>query len=154
MRNLICVLLVVLVPLTLASDTQHRFKVYVDVNGNDDQAVDTIEAHLKRELRLLGDVDIVGMNDDWEFILEVFVMVHEQIDGTKSGNYVIGTYNAARLDEHFFKKPTDYVLYPTIFGILGAAYYSTENLHKFCINHVNSFDKQQLKVPRDKYKFR
>ena len=152
MKRFLAVFLIFLIPLTLASDTQHRFKVYVDVNGNDDQAVDTIEAHLKRELRLLGDVDIVDMNGDWEFILEIFVMAHERIDGIKSGNYVIGTYNAARLNEHFFKKPTDYVLYPTIFGVLGAAYYSTENLHKFCINYVNSFDKQQLKVPRGTFR--
>ena len=34
-------MLVTLLPLTLASDTQHRFKVYVRVFGDDGQAVRT-----------------------------------------------------------------------------------------------------------------
>ena len=45
--------LVMLLPLTLASETQHRLKVYVKVAGAGDNkhAVNTVESHLKRELR-------------------------------------------------------------------------------------------------------
>lgn len=55
--------LMILLPLTLASEAQHRFKVYVKVgdDGHNKHAVNTIESHLKRELRLLGDVNIVGV---------------------------------------------------------------------------------------------
>ena len=36
MRNYICIFLVVCLPLTLASETQHQFKVYVHVGGDNE----------------------------------------------------------------------------------------------------------------------
>ncbi len=53
MRNLISVILMVFLPLTLASDTQHRFKVYVSVDGDDETTTGLLTSHLKRELRAL-----------------------------------------------------------------------------------------------------
>lgn len=86
-------------PLTLASETQHRFKVYVRVDRDDRQAVNTIESHLKGELRLLRDVDIVGERDNWEYIIENFVLTLEFEDGRKTGYFAIATHYAIRLVE-------------------------------------------------------
>ena len=86
MKKLVLIFCLVMLPLTLASDTQHRFKVYVDVGGDDQEAVNTIEIHLKRELRLLGDVDIVGKaDDDWRYIIEVFIRHYSDLK-THCGN--------------------------------------------------------------------
>ena len=150
MRNLLCLILVVFLPLTLASQTQHRFKVYVDVSGDgdDEQAVRTVESHLKRELRLLGDVDIVGESDDWRFRIDIFMITLNYLDGAKTGYSAIGTHYSIRLHEWHYMNPTSYkTIRATQNGVLGAAYYDTQNLPKFCINHVNRFDKQRL-APR------
>ena len=75
MKRVIAILLISCsLQLTFASDTQHRFRVFVSVGGDDEQSVNTIETYLKRELRLLGDVDIVGRDDDCEYIIQVFCM--------------------------------------------------------------------------------
>lgn len=151
MKNLICVLLVVLVPLTLASDTQHRFKVYVKVEEADDsrQAVNTIESHLKRELRLLGDVDVVGEDDNWEYIIHIFVMSGNWKDGTKTGSYAISTYWALRLPRFVYKDPADYKTWRGIWDrILGVAVWPEDNLSEFCINYIGSFDKFGLEPMR------
>ena len=42
MKRFFTVFLIFLIPLTLASDTQHRFKVYVEVNGDDERAVNIV----------------------------------------------------------------------------------------------------------------
>ena len=62
-------MLVVFLPLTLASQTQIRFKVYVGVDGDDAHINNVLENHLKREFRLLGDVDIVEFDENRDFIL-------------------------------------------------------------------------------------
>ena len=54
MKNLICMILIVFLPLTLTSQTQHRFQVYVSVEGNDKTITNILTSHLKRELRALG----------------------------------------------------------------------------------------------------
>lgn len=132
-------------PLTLASETQHRFKVYVRVDGDDRQAVNTVESHLKRELRLLGDVDIVGEGDNWEYIIENFVLTLEFEDGRKTGYFAIATHYAIRLKEFYYLSSTTYkTMSATWGGNLGAAYYSSKTLPRFCVNHVNYFDKNVL----------
>ena len=50
--------------------------------GEDKQA-STIESHLNRELRLLGDVDVVGEDEDWELILDVISMAIKYKDGAR-----------------------------------------------------------------------
>ena len=138
-------MLVTLLPLTLASDTQHRFRVYVRIFGDDEQAVRTIESHLKRELRLLGDVDVVGADDDWRYIIDITVMSTEYRDGRKSGDVALGTYHAIRLNESYYRSSADYKSMKAIWASqLGIAYYSIDNLPNFCINYVNDFDKEIL----------
>ena len=154
MRNLICVVLVVFLPLTLASETQHRFKVHVNVGGDGDneQAVNTVESHLKRELRLLGDVDVVGREDDWGYIIQVYVLTMKTTDGRLSGGFALGTHEAYRLHESYYKSPEHYkILQATGGGIIGAGYMPRyEDLPMFCINYVSAFDKSKLSLMRSK----
>lgn len=143
--------LVILLPLTLASETQDRFLVYVKVGGDEHNkhAVNTVDSHLKRELRLLGDVDIVGESDNWEYIIEVVMLTLKLKDGRETGNFAIATRHAIRLNDFYYKYPKQYKTMPATFGgILGAAYYSRESLPHFCVNHVNSFDKNILEHDR------
>ena len=151
MKKYMTLFCVLMIPLTLASDTQHRFKVHVLVGSDksDKQAVNTIESHLKRELRLLGDVDITRADDDWEFIVYIFVMSMEFKDGRKTGHMTISTYEAYRLGVFHYDDPTSYkMMKATWGGTLGAAYYPREDLPKFCINYVNGFDKHKLEPLR------
>lgn len=155
MKRFFTVFLIFLIPLTLASDTQRRFKVYVTVEGEENtrQAVNTIENHLKRELRLLGDVDVVGKDDNWEYIIEILVSSIEWKDRTQTGWYAISTYNATRLPRFTYTDPANYTaLQATWGGILGTAYYSDDTLSKFCINHVGGFDKTILEPLRSLYR--
>lgn len=138
--------------LTLASDTQHRFRVFVDVIGDDKQAVNTIEIHLKRELRLLGDVDIVGVDGDWVFIIEVACMALKWKNGTKAGGFAIASRPAVRLSKSAYLDPADYKFQATIFGTLTAAYDQRESLPQYCIETVGRFDKDYLQTLRSRYK--
>ena len=147
MKKLTLIISLFIISLTLASDTQYRFKVYVSVSGDDEQAVQTIDSYIKRELRLLGDVDIVGEKDDWEYIIGIFVSQLENKDGRKSGKYTIANYSGIRLGNWHYALPNGFkdvpsVAYSTL--RLGAAYYSKDSLHEYCIRIVGGFDKDKL----------
>ena len=151
MRKLILLCCIFLIPLTLASDTQHRFKVYVDVGGDDEQAVNTIESHLKRELRLLGDVDVVGKDNNWRYVLQVFVMALGTEDVVGQETYAIATYEGFRLAKIAYQEPFVYENLPSIvypMSVLGVAKFPKRKLPQFCIEHVGSFDKRMLQSRR------
>lgn len=152
MKRVIAILLISCgLQLTLASDTQYRFRVFVNVGGDDEQAVNTIETYLKRELRLLGDVDIVAVDGDWEYIIQVYCMALERrIDGTKTGEFAIAAYTAMRLGKWVYSAPANYEAYRSILpGQLLAGYYPTrENLPQYCIEVVGLFDKEHLQSVR------
>ena len=155
MKKLVLIFCLVMLPLTLASDTQHRFKVYVEVNGDNEQAVKTIESHVKREFRLLGDVDVVGKNGDWEDILSVFLSETEFINGTKTGMFMISYYTAAKFPKDFIDTTDNrwaiafYTLSKPVIDVsLGLANYPRERLSEWCINIVNEYDKAILQSRR------
>ena len=160
MKQFFAVFLIFLIPLTLASDTQYRFKVYVEVNGDDEQAVNTIESHLKREFRLLGDVDVVGKDGDWKYILSVSPRNMEFIDKTKTEHFIIAYYAATKFPKDFIDTTDDrwaiafYSLSkPVMDVVLGSANYSRERLPEWCINLVNKFDKGKLEpIRQDTFK--
>ena len=64
----------------------------------------TIESHLKRELRALGNVVIVDKEDDWEFILMINVLGMEYKNGTKSPNVALAKSFQKRTAADFGKK--------------------------------------------------
>ena len=103
MRNLISVMLIVFLPLTLASQTQHRFKVCVHVSGDDETTTSLLKSHLKRELRALGDVDIVGWDGDWEFRIAVVYHEIKTKGGVKTGEFINCTYLPGARTKTLFK---------------------------------------------------
>ena len=114
MRNLFSVMLIVLLPLTLASQTQHRFKVFVTVDGDDETTTGLLTSHLKRELRALGDVDIVRYADDWEFVIRVVYQEHAR-GGVKTGDLSIAYTMDHRIPKFNLKDNVNnfkVVLYP------------------------------------------
>lgn len=151
MKRVIVILLISCsLQLTLASDTQHRFRVFVDVGGDDEQSVNTIETYLKRELRLLGDVDIVGRDDDWEYIIQVFCMALVRKDGIKTGNFAVAAYTANRLGKWAYSVPSVYEFHQSILPrqLIAGYYPMRETLPQFCIEAVGFFDKNHLQSAR------
>lgn len=148
MKKLILLIIVLLMPLALASQTQHRFKVLVGVFGDDDDAhiINTLESNLKRELRLLGDVDIVDKDENWRYFLYVYYLRHEFKDGTKTGWVSLAKVFYERIPDFYFKadllanlkRPPVYVHFPV------AAHWDIDNLDKYCVNTVGSIDKSVL----------
>ncbi len=147
MRNLVSVMLIVLLPLTLASDTQHRFKVYVSVDGDDETTTGLLTSHLKRELRALGDVDIVGWDGDWEFRIAAVYHEIKTKGGVKTGNLSIAHTYQARVPKHFLKDYVHYIkaVYP---GFLGAAHWPKDNLQEWCVYAAGNFNDDTLEFER------
>ena len=140
-------MLAIFLPLTLASDTQHRFKVTVFVSGNDAHINNVLESHLKREFRLLGDVDIVAMDTwDWHFALQVNSFEVKYKNGTKTGSVVLADVFNKRLPNYYFKaahltnlkRPAVYIHGP------GVAHYPKDRLDEYCVNTVGDIDKNTL----------
>ncbi|MCG9131508.1 hypothetical protein J5I95_07500 [Candidatus Poribacteria bacterium] len=147
MRNLICVMLVVFLPLTLASQTQKRFKVCVNVYGDDAQITNTLESNLKREFRLLGDVDIVDFDENWHFVYSTSYLEAKFKDGRKRGYVAIASVWYERVPDSYFKvdrlaqlkgQPVYSSRSP------GAALYDTDILDKHCVWTVGNVDKVYL----------
>lgn len=147
MRVLSYVLLVVFLPLTLASDTQHRFKVYVDVDGDDETITSLLTSHLKRELRALGDVDIVGYDGGWIFAFRVFYLEQKTKGGVKTGYLSIAYITETRVSPSFFKDDISRlkVVYP---GRLGAATWAKERVQELCISITGDFNDDTLDFVR------
>ena len=148
MRNLIYVMLIVLLPLTLASQTQHRFKVYVAVHGDDETTTGLLTSHLKRELRALRDVDIVGWDGDWDYVIRVTYLERETAGGVKTGELSIANTMEARIAKFNLKdniKDIKVVLFP---GNLGVAYWDKDNLQEWCISRAGFFNDDYLEAAR------
>jgi hypothetical protein len=147
MKRFFAVFLICLIPLTLASDTQHRFKVCVNVEAEDDDKMEgqIIGSHLKRELRALGDVDIVMADDDWEFRILVKALGHERVDGGKTPHMSIATAFHNRVPTFLLVKdyhhsmPTDM---PPVYSIGGPSPYiwSKDDLLSWSILAVSKFN--------------
>ena len=146
MRNLLSMMLVVFLPLTLASDTQHRFKVYVSVDGKNDTVTSILTSHLKKELRALGDVDIVGSDDDWKYAIRAFYIQMTK-SGVKTGGLSIATITETRVPKFYLKENVRNmkVVLP---GVLGVAYWPEDRLQEWCISEIGSFNDNVLEIAR------
>lgn len=147
MRNLISVMLMVLLPLTLASDTQHRFKVYVEVDGDHKTTTGLLTSHLKRELRALEDVDIVGYADDWEYAIRVSYLEHETKGGVKTGDLSIAYIREIRVPKFNLKDDINDIKM-VLPGKLGVAHWTKDNLQEWCILKVGHFNDDYLELRR------
>ena len=146
MKNLICVAFVMLLPLTLASETQHRFRISVVVKVVPDEATQSIFlSYVKRELRSLGDVDIVNENEEWHYELNCLVIEQTFANNSrKTGDisiaYIICTPFRA---EHL---PLGKVVwYPN----LKLRVTRREHLEQTCKEIVVEFDTKHLEILRE-----
>ena len=147
MKNLICVvMLVVFLPLTLASQTQKRFRVYVHVYGEDKHTTNVLESGLKREFRLLGDVDIVEVDENWQFICSVTYIEHQFRDGRKTGQVTLASVFYEKVPFSYFKADRYTALpLPAVYATgLSAAIYPQNDLDEYCVVKVGSEDKNNL----------
>ena len=150
MKNLISVILMVFLPLTLASQTQHRFQVYVEVSGDNETITGILTSHLKRELRALGDVDIVGEDDDWDYVMRVIYRENATKGGVKTGGVSIASYMAIRVPKFWFKDAfQDTDLKAVSFPVnLGTSFWPKDNLQEWCISEAGSFNDLYLESYR------
>ena len=141
------ILVIIVIPLTFASDTQHRFKIHVVVTPIDSAKVSeselSLETFVKRELRALGDVDIVGADEDWIFLISFVITEINFEDGTKTGYLSIARSVSTVVSKDNFKeyKYTGHFrpVYPPS---LSAAYWPSNDLHRLAIEWAGQFDKR------------
>lgn len=140
-------MLIVLLPLTLASDTQHRFKVFVTVDGDDETTTSLLTSYLKRELRALGDVDIVGWDGDWEFRIAVSYFEIKTKGGMKTGELSIANTYETRVPKFNLKENVNHlkVVFP---GNLGVGYWPNDDLQAWCISRAGVFNDNYLEFAR------
>ena len=65
------------------SPDEQKFKVFVFVSTPEEDNTEklTIDKHIKRELRAIGDVDLVDYDDDWEFLFLLSAKVFKLSNG-------------------------------------------------------------------------
>ena len=155
MKKLVLMLCIFMLPLTLASDTQHRFKVCVQVGGNNKQVNNLIFNRLTRQLRLLEDVDVVGLLEDWKYIIAVSTKEVILKDSTKTGRFAIAHNFHEKVPGDFLR--VNLKIHPhaaVYFAVPGVSVWNRDNLHEYCISLVSNFEEDKLEMPRLLYKTR
>ncbi len=162
MRNYICIFLVVCLPLTLASETQRRFRIFVHVfkahqnDLYDDYTQDFLENKLKKELRLLEDVDIVEFDEyivspNWHFSLQVCYLQNTFIDNSKTKRqFAIAFDFSERVPLSYFKgnRYPESNRSPVYMHHLGIDYRDINELDHYCAWVANEIDKKHLEPRR------
>ena len=122
--------------------TPIKFKVYVDVSQDDSILEKRLQTFVKRELRALGDVSVVSLDDDWHFMLIYSILeITRKSDGTKTGDISIaeGVYMAlpkSRLENYnidLHGRP----VYPLV---LNPSFWGADKLLELAILSVGKFD--------------
>ena len=120
-----------------------NFKVYVSVftEEKDKMEGEIIESHIKRELRALGDVEIVGFKDDWRFRIRITVLGHISADDRKMPHVSIAQSTQVRVPkQQLFKHvPVHIPVYDPDGPYV--AYWPKNGLPAWCVLRVNIFDK-------------
>ena len=126
-----------------------KVKVYVFVVANNDEVTNRhiIESHLKRELRMLGNVEIVDFEDDWTFRILIQAIFLKNKTGVKTGWVSLALSTHMRVPKRFFKHydfpPSYEPVYVT--SCPSASYWNTNGLPDWCVGAANSFEEQSLK---------
>ena len=117
-----------------------KFKVHVGVSSEDEHTKSLIQSWIKRDLRSLGDVVIVGFDDSQWVLAIVAVETTYQATGRKSGGIAIGSM--------FLRKA----------GISNGLYYypdllvstdDTKDLEQLCKGIVADLDTRRLEPIRE-----
>ena len=111
--------------------------VLVDEDKEDKTEQMTIESHLKRELRALGNVVIVDKEDDWKWIIIISILGHTYKDGTKAPHMSIAFSLQRRATNLSFKWPN----IPVYVNEPLAAHWLRDDLPNYCIRRANDCDK-------------
>lgn len=142
LRAVFIILAVVLIPLAMASDTQHRVKVCVYTDENSSELENEFKSLFQRELRLLGDVDIVNITDDWMFLFQFNIIEPKLSDGSKMGLLAIAHCLSASIPKSNFKsynfKGIEKPVYLPLW--MGTSFYNKDNLLQFAILFAGNFD--------------
>ena len=143
-RAVFVALAVVLLPLSMASDTQHRFKVCLGIDIGDNVVLEErFSAFVKRELRNLGDVDIVRISDDWDFRVTFTMIEHtaKNNKALKSGWISIAQIIYTPVPKSAFKEyKYKSIGIPVHLPRVWVAYSHIDVLFEYTIIAVNNFD--------------
>ena len=146
MKKFVLLVCLFLIPLTLVSETQHRFRIAVETRGKDGNPHirKYLETHLKRELLSLADVDVVDLKDTWHFMLYV-IFAEDKFTGDGL-NIAIAERFDERVPRSYFKAdrypPSRST--PVYISGLSVAYYSIDELDDYCAKLVNDIEKKNL----------
>ena len=157
MKKFVLLVCLFLIPLTLVSETQHRFRVVINVfegkqgDVNDAFVKEFLEVRLKKEFYLLEDVDIVELNDEWHFEFWICYMQNIFTDGRKSGDISIAYGFSERVPLSYFKE--DHYLHfglpPVYLRRLGVGSFPMDKLDEYCVDAVSYIDKVILRPRRE-----
>lgn len=117
------------------------------MSDNDDaQITSDLESNLKREFRLLGNVDIVEFDEFWHFTLYVNFFEIEFKDGRKTGYVALASVFYQKIPHTYFKvdRLADLLREPVYIQAPNPAYYHRDNLDKYCVGTVGDIDKNHL----------
>ena len=163
MKKFVLLLCLLLIPLTLASETQRRFRIFVHVfeaKQNDLYGTytrDFLETKLKKELHLLGDIDIVEKDEyrvspNWHFSLQVCYLQNTFIDNSKTKRqFAIAFDFSERVPLSYFKGNhyPESNRSPVYTHFLGIDYRDINQLDHFCTWVAGEMDKKVLEPRRN-----
>ena len=144
----ISILVFIFVGNAYAPDEQ-ELKIYVNVSANEDDQIekDIIESHIKRELRALGNIDIVDEKDYWLFRIEISALGNT-LNGDKLPMMSIANSVHVRVPSPFLTpdafKSNDSLTsmwVPVYSTGPDVSYWGRDDLPKWCVSKANSFDK-------------
>ena len=123
--------------------------MYDKENEEDKIERQIIESHLKRELRALGDVQIVDKDNDWKFRISVRVLGHETKERRIMTSVSIAHSIHGRVHKSNFKTyDYDGDRIPVLdFGLI-LSVWSRDNLPAWCVTVVDGFNEEWLKLMR------
>lgn len=126
---------------TFSDNTPFKFKVCVPAYKDDSDLEKRLRSFIKRELRALGNVDIVSLDQDWHFLLTYSAAEVKRKDGTKTGYISIGDSLSRAVPKHHFKN-YDYPdhLKPVHPPVTTSAYWAADNLLEFAIDVAANFE--------------
>ena len=149
------ILATVTIPLTFASDTQHRFRFYIEIGSEEPSALELrLKTLLQKELLTLGDVDIVEVNEGWKFTINFNILEHELDNGKKTGQLSIAHYFAKAVPKDDFNTYSyEDGLIPIYATDLGVAHWEADNLQQFAKYVIDTTNKGNLELRREFQRF-
>ena len=159
---LLFILIISIIPFTLVSDTDtqitvvpdipRKFKICVLVVKDDDTHLDEkFESFLRRELRVLGDVELVRKKSAWHYLLAYSILEHTS-KGIKTGDLSTAETVLEGVVVGYDPKDdfaSDVYGRPGYFQSLRSGLWTIDSLHECAIGAIGSFDKDYLEPLRE-----